>query len=450
MNSIWKTCLSKLEHEIPNSDFNTWIRPLQAIEDAKYLRLLAPNRFVLNWVKDHHFSKIEATIKAFSKGAITVSLEIGTKQSILATKKTQPKPTQPKQGKAASTKPELQEAIAYTLNATFTFDSFVSGKANQMAKNAALQVVDNIGTTYNPLLIYGTSGMGKTHIMQAVGHAILEKKPKTRVLYLRSERFVQEMIKAFREQNINTFKEYYQTIDVLLLDDIQFFAGKTRSQEEFFHIFNQLLEQNKQVIMTCDKYPKEIVGLEERLKSRFSSGLPVAIGPLDLETRSAIVTKKALLAGVIIPEEAAIFIGKHISNNVRELEGALRRVIANSEFSGRSVSLSFVREVLRDLVSIKSTLISIDNIQKTVADYFKLKTNDLLSKGRKQAITRPRQMAMKLSRDLTKHSLPEIGKAFGGRDHTTVMNACKRIDVLKEEDDKMNEDYEKLLKSLSD
>ena len=447
MSSIWKTCLSKLEHEIPNLDFNTWIRPLQAIENENHLRLLAPNRFVLDWVNTHHFNKIEASINTFSKGKIRVTLEIGTKQSASSTARKPTKSSRPKPVKA--TEPELP-ALSYSLNATFNFDSFVAGQANQMAKNAALQVVDNIGTSYNPLLIYGASGMGKTHLMQAVGNAILEKQPKTRVLYLRSERFVQEMVKAFRERDINTFKEYYQTIDVLLLDDIQFFAGKNRSQEEFFHIFNQLLEQNKQVIMTCDKYPKEIIGLEERLKSRFASGLPVAIEPLDLETRSAIVTKKALLAGIIIPNEVAVFIGKHISNNVRELEGALRRVIASAEFSGQSVSLGFVREVLRDLISIKSTLISIDNIQKTVADYFKLKTDDLLSKGRKQTITRPRQIAMKLSRDLTKHSLPEIGKAFGGRDHTTVMNACKRVDLLKKDDHKINDDYQKILKSLSD
>jgi chromosomal replication initiator protein len=437
MSSIWNNCLSKLENEISSSDFSTWIRPLQAIESEKEIKLLAPNRFVLDWVKEHHFSKIEETIHEFSKGSLNLTLEIGSKSSIVATLAKVAKPAAaPKVG------PNF-------LNRAFTFDSFVEGKSNQLARAASMQVSENIGKAYNPLLIYGSSGLGKTHLMHAIGNAVLKKNPSANVVYLHSEKFVQDMVKALQQNTIYAFKEYYRGVDVLLIDDIQFFAGKGRSQEEFFHTFNTLLEKKHQVILTCDKFPKEIIGLEDRLKSRFGWGLPVLIEPPDMETRAAILMKKAAWVNIELTLEVAFFIAKRIPSNVRDLEGALRRVIANAQFTGREITIEFAKEALHDLISLQDKLVNIDNIQKTVAEYFKIRIADLSSKNRKQSITRPRQMAMSLSRELTSHSFPEIGDAFGGRDHTTVMNACKRIAELKEADHKIAEDYSNLLRTLS-
>jgi len=312
-----------------------------------------------------------------------------------------------------------------------------------------MQVSENIGKAYNPLLIYGSSGLGKTHMMHAIGNAVLQKNPSATVVYLHSEKFVQDMVKALQQNSINAFKEFYRGVDVLLIDDIQFFAGKERSQEEFFHTFNTLLEKKHQVILTCDKYPKEIIGLEDRLKSRFGWGLPVLIEPPDMETRAAILMKKAALVNIELAQDVAFFIAKRIPSNVRDLEGALRRVIANAQFTGREITIDFTKEALHDLISLQDKLVNIDNIQKTVAEYFKIRVADLSSKNRKQSITRPRQMAMCLARELTSHSFPEIGDAFGGRDHTTVMNACKRIAELKEADNKIAEDYSNLLRTLS-
>ncbi len=437
MSSIWNTCLTKLENEIPSSDFSTWIRPLQAVEEKNQIKLLAPNRFVMDWVREHHFSKIEQTIANFCDGNINIRLEIGSKKNTATPTPNKPKP------------PEVKKSRPNYLNHAFTFESFVEGKSNQLAKAASIQVSENIGKTYNPLLIYGSSGLGKTHLMHAIGNAILQKKPSSNIVYLHSEKFVQDMVKALQQNAIDTFKEYYRTVDTLLIDDIQFFAGKERSQEEFFHTFNNLLENKHQVVLTCDKYPKEISGLEDRLKSRFGWGLPVAIEPPDLETRAAILMKKAHAIDVDLPQEVAFFIGKRIPSNVRELEGALSRVIANSQFTGRPITIEFTKEALHDLISLQDRLISIENIQKTVAEYFKIRVADLLSKNRKQSVTRPRQIAMCLARELTNHSLPEIGDAFGGRDHTTVINACKRINDLKESDNKVSEDYLNLLRTLS-
>lgn len=437
MSSIWNNCLSKLENEISSSDFSTWIRPLQAIESDGQIKLLAPNRFVLDWVKQHHFAKIEETIHEFSNGTLNLILEIGSKKSAVPTATTIAKPAETKK-----TSPNF-------LNKAFTFDNFVEGKSNQLAKAASIQVSENIGKAYNPLLIYGSSGLGKTHMMHAIGNAVLQKNPSATIVYLHSEKFVQDMVKALQQNSINTFKEYYRGVDVLLIDDIQFFAGKERSQEEFFHTFNTLLEKKHQVVLTCDKYPKEIIGLEDRLKSRFGWGLPVSIEPPDMETRAAILMKKAHLANVDLPQEVAFFIAKRIPSNVRDLEGALRRVIANAQFTGREITTEFTKEALHDLISLQDKLVNIDNIQKTVAEYFKIRVADLSSKNRRQSITRPRQMAMCLARELTSHSFPEIGEAFGGRDHTTVMNACKRIGELKEADSKVAEDYSNLLRTLS-
>ncbi|MGJ0492925.1 chromosomal replication initiator protein DnaA [Methylobacter sp.] len=437
MSSIWNNCLSKLENEISSSDFSTWIRPLQAIESDGQIKLLAPNRFVLDWVKQHHFAKIEETIHEFSNGTLNLILEIGSKKSTAPVAATIAKPA------------ETKKASPNFLNKAFTFDNFVEGKSNQLAKAASIQVSENIGKAYNPLLIYGSSGLGKTHMMHAIGNAVLQKNPSATIVYLHSEKFVQDMVKALQQNSINTFKEYYRGVDVLLIDDIQFFAGKERSQEEFFHTFNTLLEKKHQVVLTCDKYPKEIIGLEDRLKSRFGWGLPVSIEPPDMETRAAILMKKAHLANVDLPQEVAFFIAKRIPSNVRDLEGALRRVIANAQFTGREITTEFTKEALHDLISLQDKLVNIDNIQKTVAEYFKIRVADLSSKNRRQSITRPRQMAMCLARELTSHSFPEIGEAFGGRDHTTVMNACKRISELKEADSKVAEDYSNLLRTLS-
>ena len=437
MSLIWNNCLSKLENEISSLDFSTWIRPLQAIENEKEIKLLAPNRFVLDWVKEHHFSKIEETIHEFSNGSLNLSLEIGTKNAVI--------PTPTKTAKPAA----LAKASPNFLNKAFTFDSFVEGKSNQLARAASIQVSENIGKAYNPLLIYGSSGLGKTHLMHAIGNAVFKKNPSANIVYLHSEKFVQDMVKALQQNTIYAFKEYYRGVDVLLIDDIQFFAGKGRSQEEFFHTFNTLLEKKHQVILTCDKFPKEIIGLEDRLKSRFGWGLPVLIEPPDMETRAAILMKKAAWVNVDLAMEVAFFIAKRIPSNVRDLEGALRRVIANAQFTGREITIEFTKEALHDLISLQDKLVNIDNIQKTVAEYFKIRIADLSSKNRKQSITRPRQIAMCLARELTSHSFPEIGDAFGGRDHTTVMNACKRIAELKEADNKIAEDYSNLLRTLS-
>jgi chromosomal replication initiator protein len=437
MNSIWKTCLVKLEKEISTSDFNTWIRPLQVIEETNRIRLLAPNRFVLDWVKEQHLSTIEETIHQFFKDDIEVSLEIGSrkKEFISVPKKLNT--------------PESKRSEPNFINRAFTFENFVEGKSNQLAKAASMQVAENVGRAYNPLLIYGASGLGKTHMMHAIGNEILKKNPSANIIYLHSEKFVQDMVKALQQNAIDKFKQFYRAVDTLLIDDIQFFAGKERSQEEFFHTFNSLLDKKHQVVLTCDKYPKEIEGLEDRLKSRFGWGLPVAIEPPDLETRAAILMKKASQSQINLPQDVAFFIGKRIPSNVRDLEGALRRVIANSQFTGRSITIEFTKEALHDLISLQDRLISIDNIKKTVAEYYKIRVSDLLSKNRKQSITRPRQIAMTLARELTNLSLPEIGDNFGGRDHTTVINACKRINSLKDTDNKVSEDYSNLLRTLS-
>lgn len=437
MSIIWDNCLAKLENDIASPDFSTWIRPLQVMENKSdgSIKLLAPNRFVLDWVKEHYFTKIEETVHEFSNGKVNLGLEIGSKK--------------PAPHAVSSVKTTEKKSRPNFLNKAFTFDNFVEGKSNQLAKAASIQVSENIGKAYNPLLIYGSSGLGKTHLMHAIGNAVLQHQSSATIVYLHSEKFVQDMVRALQQNSINSFKEYYRGVDVLLIDDIQFFAGKERSQEEFFHTFNTLLEKKHQVVLTCDKYPKEIIGLEDRLKSRFGWGLPVSIEPPDMETRAAILMKKAELSHIELPQEVAFFIARRIPSNVRDLEGALRRVIANAQFTGKEITTEFTKEALHDLLSLQDKLVNIDNIQKTVAEYYKIRIADLSSKNRRQSITRPRQMAMCLARELTSQSFPEIGAAFGGRDHTTVMNACKRIAELKEADFKVAEDYSNLLRTLS-
>jgi chromosomal replication initiator protein len=440
--SLWRRCLAQLEAELPEQQFNTWIRPLQAVEDGRTLRLLAPNRFVVDWVNENVVNRISELVDAVGAApAPAVVLEVGTRA-----------PTTIPASAPANLRGPARDAPAMLgsrLNPDFTFANFVEGKSNQLARAAAVQVAENPGRAYNPLFIYGGVGLGKTHLMHAVGNMIRIRNDRARVAYLHSERFVGDMVKALQHNTINDFKTAYRSLDALLIDDIQFFAGKDRSQEEFFHTFNALFEGQQQIILTCDRYPKEVDGLEERLKSRFGWGLTVAIEPPELETCVAILMSKAAVSRVDLPEEVAFFIAKRIRSNVRELEGALRRVVANSQFTGRPITMDFAKEALRDLLALQDRLVTIENIQKTVAEYYKIRVADLLSKRRSRSIARPRQVAMALAKELTSHSLPEIGDAFGGRDHTTVLHACRVIKELRESNTRTSEDYSNLLRTLA-
>lgn len=439
--SVWQQCVSQLQGELSDQQLNTWIRPLHAREEQGAIQLCAPNRFVLDWVKEHYFEQIVTLASNVSGNPdLHVSLIIGSGD--LPQKKNED--TTDTQSSAVNL-----PTFRNNLNPNFTFTTFVEGKSNQLAKAAALQVAENCGTAYNPLFIYGGVGLGKTHLMHAIGNQILTQKPDAKVVYLHSERFVADMIKALQHNAIDAFKSHYRSVDALLIDDIQFFARKERSQEEFFHTFNALLESQQQVILTCDRYPKEVDGLEERLKSRFGWGLTIAIEPPELETRVAILQKKAEQAGIDLPSEVAFFIAQRLRSNVRELEGALRRVMANAQFTGQSITLDFAKEALRDLLALQDKLVTIDNIQKTVAEYFKIRISDLLSARRSRSITRPRQIAMALAKELTNHSLPEIGDAFGGRDHTTVLHACRKIAELRDSDQQIDMDYTNLHRTLS-
>lgn len=442
--SLWQMCLDRLEGELSPQQFNTWIRPLQAVEESGSLRLLAPNRFVMDWVSEQFIGRINEVVATLGRGGQgVVSIEIGnqTRDREAGAKAA----AAPQKGAAVRRRQPFQN----NLNKDFSFDRFVEGKSNQLARAAAVQVAENPGKSYNPLFIYGGVGLGKTHLMHAAGNMILELAPEKKVVYLHSERFVADMVKALQHNAIDDFKRYYRTVDALLIDDIQFFAKKERSQEEFFHTFNSLLEGQRQVILTCDRYPKEVQGLEERLKSRFGWGLTVGIEPPELETRAAILMSKAAQMNVDLPHEVAFFIAKRLRSNVRELEGALRRVVANARFTGQPINLEFTREALRDLLAVQERLVTVENIQKTVGEYYKVRVSDLLSKKRSRSIARPRQMAMALAKELTSHSLPEIGDAFGGRDHSTVIHGYKKILELKEVDQRIGEDYNNLLRILT-
>jgi chromosomal replication initiator protein len=437
-----------LEGELPEQQFNTWVRPLQAIERDGSLTLLAPNRYVIEWLVQNLLARIKELTLAFAEGlAPEVALDVGTRAGVVIHA---PPVAGPDAGAAAARARKLAPLVLGSrINSDFTFDGFVEGKSNQLAKAAAIQVAGNPGKAYNPLFIYGGVGLGKTHLMHAVANKLKERNSEARLAYVHSERFVGDMVKALQHNTINDFKSSYRSLDCLMIDDIQFFAGKDRSQEEFFHTFNALLESQQQVILTCDRYPKEVDGLEERLKSRFGWGLTVAIEPPELETCVAILMSKAAMTHVDLPEEVAFFIAKRIRSNVRELEGALRRVVATSNFTGRPITLEFAKEALRDLLALQEKLVTIENIQKTVAEYYKIRIADLLSKRRSRSIARPRQVAMALAKELTNHSLPEIGDAFGGRDHTTVLHACKRVKELRESDRRIGEDYLNLLRTLT-
>lgn len=454
--TLWEKCLDSLQDEFPSQQFNTWIRPLQAEHSDDKLVLLAPNRFVLDWIFEKFLGRIKELVDQFSEpnSPPAVVLEIG------STRLDSPKiefAVRPQQLASQPTATARSRPVPVNelpnhrsnVNPNYTFDNFVEGKSNQLAKAASIQVAENPAVAYNPLYLYGGVGLGKTHLLHAIGNQIMRNNPHAKVLYLHSERFVADMVKALQTNAMNEFKRYYRTVDALLIDDIQFFAGKDRSQEEFFHTFNALLESQQQVILTCDRYPKEINGVEERLKSRFGWGLTVAVEPPELETRVAILMSKAESSQIDLPYEVAFFVAKRIRSNVRELEGALKRIIANAHFTGKAITLDFVKDALRDLLALQDKLITIENIQKTVAEYYKVKVADLLSKRRSRSVARPRQMAMALAKELTNHSLPEIGDAFGGRDHTTVLHACRKIVELKQSTQDVEEDYTNLLRILT-
>lgn len=495
-NVMWQKCVTNLQDELPSQQFNTWIRPLQAEGDGASIQLLAPNRFVKDWVSDKFLDRIQELVNEYSpENGVDVILEInspvvsnGSGGPVVVASPTQavytPKANgfssesmqvndkqfaqPPVQSSAlsnhqsnghsygnsklsSSRKVEVEGAIKHDshLVGHYTFDNFVEGKSNQLALAAARQVADNPGSSYNPLFLYGGVGLGKTHLMHAVGLELQKQNPEAKIVYLHSERFVADMVKALQLNAINDFKRFYRTVDALLIDDIQFFAKKERSQEEFFHTFNALLEGGQQMILTCDRYPKEINGLEERLKSRFGWGLTVAVEPPELETRVAILMKKAAQARIELPPDAAFFIAQRIRSNVRELEGALKRVIASAHFTAQPIDIELVKDSLKDLLALQDRQVSLDNIQRTVAEYYKIKLADLMSKRRSRSVARPRQVAMALAKELTNHSLPEIGDSFGGRDHTTVLHACRKVAALREENSDIREDYKNLLRSLT-
>lgn len=457
--TLWQQCVGRLQDELSAQQFSMWIRPLQAEMDGDTLVLYAPNRFVLDWVRDKYINIINQFFtEQLGSEAPKLRFDIGSKPA--AQRPVQATPAMPRV--TTSNKPATRTSFNVNtpepamaanhrsnINLTYQFDNFVEGKSNQLGKAAAMQVAENPGGAYNPLFLYGGTGLGKTHLLHAVGNGIIKNNPNAKVVYMHSERFVQDMVKALQNNAIEEFKRYYRSVDALFIDDIQFFANKDRSQEEFFHTFNALLEGNHQIILTSDKYPKEIDGVEDRLKSRFGWGLTVAIEPPELETRVAILMRKAQESGINLPDEVAFFIAKRLRSNVRELEGALNRVIANANFTGRPITIDFVREALRDLLALQEKLVTIDNIQKTVAEYYKIKMADMLSKRRSRSVARPRQVAMALSKELTNQSLPEIGDAFGGRDHTTVLHACRKIAQLREESHDIKEDYANLIRTLS-
>ncbi len=436
MSAVWSHCRQILSRELSDQDFRAWIGPLHADENRGVMDLFAPNPFVLDHVQEHFIDIIHQVINDADSGIHTVNLLVGTAPPI-------------NQQSAPAIGVSEPKHFENNLNPFLTFENFVEGKTTQLAHAASRQVADNPGGGYNPLFIHGSTGLGKTHLMHAIGNHLLKQDPTSRILYIRSQNFVNDMVSALRHHTIDQFKQYFHGLDVLLIDDIQFFAGKNSSQEEFFNTYNALLEGNKQIVLTSDKYPKEIENLEDRLKSRFGAGLTVAVEPPEFETRVAILMKKAEQLSMELPQEAAFEIAKLVKSNVRELEGALNNVRANTQLTGETITLESTRNALRDLIAVHDRLISIDNIQKTISDYYKVSLSDLLSKSRSRSIARPRQIAMALAKELTEKSLPEIGKAFGGRDHTTVIHACKKVKELREEDSRTNEDYKALRRLLS-
>ena len=438
---LWDKCLKKLEDDVNEHDFNMWVRPLSAVNDDSALRLHAPNRFIKDWLIDNLEEQLLTTAQHFAGSEVKLLIELDNSGQ-----------TTLEQGAQASVKEAQKSPTPFgtnVLNRVFTFNNHIEGKSNQIARAATKQVSENPGLAYNPLFIYGGVGLGKTHLMHAAGNLILENQKDARVAYVHSERFVSDMVKSIENNAMTKFKNYYRSLDALLIDDIQFFAGKVQSQEEFFHTYNALLEGGQQMILTCDRYPKEIDGVEERLKSRFGWGLTVAVEPPELETRAAILINKAEQTGMALSKDAAFFIAQRIRSNVRELEGALKRVMAHAQFTGRVIDIDLIRESLKDLLALQDKLVTIDNIQRVVADYYKLKMSDMLSKRRSRSVARPRQVAMSIAKELTSHSLPEIGESFGGRDHTTVLHACRKVKELEGVDREVQRDLKNLYRALS-
>lgn len=461
MAGFWESCLLRFEQELPAQQFNTWIRPLRLEGEsspANGLMVIAPNSFILKWVRDRYLMRIEDYARTFFAAPVSISLVIGATKSSSGKAANSPMSTaaNPPAGNISnSTSFQVQEKLPAKAGSyektrlfpSFTFDNLVVGKANDLARAAAVQVAHNPGGAYNPLFIYGGAGLGKTHLIHAIGNTILAENPQKVVRYVHAEDYYSDVVRAYQQKSFDSFKRTYRSLDVLLLDDVQFFNGKNRSQEEFFFLFNALIEGRKQIIITCDTYPKDINGLDDRLVTRFDWGLTVQIEPPELEMRVAILKKKAEAEGLQLNDEVAFFIAKHLRSNVRELEGALKKVLAYSSFHGRVIALDLAKEALKDLIgSVRN--VGIDNIQKTVSDYYKIKVAELFSKKRTRAIARPRQVAMWLCREVTSHSFPEIGDAFGGRDHTTVIHAVKTIDTLRAKDSELNHDLHVLLQVL--
>ena len=441
MNSFWRFCLARFEKELPPQQYKTWIKPLRVQAQGNRLTLVAPNRFVLQWIRDKFLPLIEQLAREHFKHEIEVLVALADKELPVS-----PPPQAAKSAKEQEAKPSSREISR--LNPAFTFETFVTGKANDLARAAAVQVAERLGSAYNPLFIYGGVGLGKTHLIQAIGNRLRGQAPETKIRYIHAEQYVSDVVRAYQHKAFDDFKRYYHSLDLLLIDDIQFFSGKNRTQEEFFYAFNALIEAHKQVVITCDTYPKEMAGIENRLISRFGWGLTVAVEPPELEMRVAILLKKAEAEGVKLDEPVAFFLAKHIQSNVRELEGGLKRVIAYARFAGRDFSVELCREALRDLLAIQHRQVSIENIQKIVADYYKIKVSEMYSKKRSRNVARPRQVAMALAKELTQLSLPDIGEAFGGRDHTTVLHACRKIALLKSTSSELTRDFNSLLNVL--
>jgi chromosomal replication initiator protein len=445
MSDLWRRCLERLEGELSAEDLHTWLMPLQARDDVDGLQLYAPNPYTLDAVRERYLPQIEAVLTLLNGQRVKVRLEVGSSANGVSHGRSVSMPVRPV---ASVAEPPLL-SFSHNLDPHYTFETFVEGKSNQLGKAAAMQVAQNPGRAYNPLLLYGGTGLGKTHLMHAAGNLMREHNPNCKVLYLRSEQFVGSMIEALRTKSMDEFKRRFRSVDALLIDDIQFFAGKDTTQEEFFHTFNALFESKQQIILTCDRYPKEVDKLEPRLKSRLGWGLSVAIEPPDFETRAAILLAKAQDKGVSVSENVAMLLAKRIRSNVRDLEGALNTLAARANFYGRPITTDFAEETLRDLLATHAQAVTVPNIQKIVAEYFGVRLQDLLSKRRVRSLARPRQIAMALSKELTEHSLPEIGEAFGGRDHTTVLHACRTIRKLCETDTRMRQDWEQLIRTLT-
>lgn len=438
MDSVWLSLASDLKRDLPEKQYETWIKPLRAERVGDELRLVAPNHHVVRWIRTNVLERLAAEAARVAGLRLRIDLVSDERQSPGEIVVPEPVPVAPER--------PLRET--HRLNPAFTFDNFVSGKANQIARAAAMQIAENPGTAYNPLFIYGGTGLGKTHLLQAIGSELLRRNPSARVRYSHAEQFVADVVRAYQHKSFDALKRYYRSLDLFLIDDVQFFVGKSRSQEEFFYTFNALFEAHKQVVITSDCFPREMTGIEERLISRFGWGLTVAVEPPELEMRVAILLKKAELDGIHLDESIAFFIAKHIRSNVRELEGALKRVIAYSRFNNTPMTLASARDALKDLLAVLNRQVSIENIQKTVADYYKIKVSEMYSKKRFRSIARPRQVAMALAKELTQQSLPEIGESFGGRDHTTVLHACRKVAELREDDQDFSRDYAQLQQIL--